>query len=70
MAKSKSSNAVKDDEKKVKSTNQRRKSKSERTIEAQNELETEEMLKQIESSEQSPNKNGINVTYKRPLRKL
>lgn len=63
MAKSKSSNAVKDDEKKVKSTNQRRKSKSERTIEAQIELENEAMLNHV-------NENGVNVTYKRPLRKL
>ena len=55
---------------KSKETKSKRKSKSERTIEAQIELETEKMLKQIESSEQSPNKNGINITYKRPLRKF
>lgn len=48
---------------KSKETKSKRKSKSERTIEAQIELENEEMLKHLQS-------NGINVTYKRPLRKF
>lgn len=55
---------------KSKETKSKRKSKSERTIEAQIELENEEMLKHLQPSEQSSYKNGINVTYKRPLRKF
>ena len=66
MAKSKYSNDVKDDEKTVKQTNHRRKSKSERTIDAQIELTNEEILKQIELE----NKNSTDIIYKRPLRKL
>lgn len=44
-------------------TKSRRKSKYERTIDAQIELENEEILKHCSS-------DGLNITYKRPLRKL
>lgn len=48
---------------KSKETKSKRKSKSERTIEAQIELENEAILNHV-------NENGVNVTYKRPLRKF
>lgn len=67
MAKEKSYDKLNEKESKTKS---KRKSKSERTIEAQIELETEEMLKHIESPEHTSYNNGINITYKRPLRKF
>lgn len=55
---------------KLKDSKPKRKSKPERTIDAQIELENEEMLKQIESSEHDSFESGIHITYKRPLRKF